>query len=155
MKRIWAPWRLEYIVGDKPDGCIFCEKADATNDQDDLVLYRGKYCYIMMNRYPYNNGHLMVVSKDHIDLPTKLPVEAQTELMQQINMCLEVLQEAMQPNGFNVGINLGTCAGAGIKDHLHICTCMLFLAGRVTPTLCPCSATHTSSWNLLRAATTS
>jgi len=126
LKRIWAPWRLEYIVGDKPDGCIFCEKADATNDQDDLVLYRGKYCYIMMNRYPYNNGHLMVVSKDHIDLPTKLPVEAQTELMQVLELASKT-----------------------------ICTCMLFLAGRVTPTLCPCSATHTSSWNLLRAATTS
>jgi ATP adenylyltransferase len=120
MKRIWAPWRLKYILGDKPDGCIFCEKADATSDQGDLVLYRGKYCYIMMNRYPYNNGHLMVVSKKHIDLPTKLSVEAQTELMQQINMCLEVLQEAMRPNGFNVGMNLGTCAGAGIKDHLHV-----------------------------------
>ena len=120
MKRIWAPWRLEYILGDKPSGCIFCEKANTTNDKDDLVLYRGAYCYIMMNRYPYNNGHLMVVSKEHIDLPTKLSVEAQAEMMQQVNLCLEVLQEAMRPDGFNVGMNLGTCAGAGIKDHLHM-----------------------------------
>lgn len=120
MKRIWSPWRIEYIRGEKPDGCILCDKPRENADAENLILYRGEHCYIMMNRYPYNNGHLMVVPYDHIEMPTGLSPGAQMEMMSQMNMCLQTLREAMQPDGFNVGMNLGASAGAGIRDHLHV-----------------------------------
>ena len=120
MKRIWSPWRLEYILRDKVEDCVFCVDDSLDDDRALLVLYRGQRFYVMMNRYPYNNGHLMVIPYAHVDRPTRLPTDAQSELMQYVNMCVEVLDEAMQPDGYNVGMNLGTSAGAGIKDHLHM-----------------------------------
>lgn len=119
MKRIWSPWRMQYILDEKPEGCIFCTKPNESRDAENLILFRGEHCYVMMNRYPYTNGHLMVIPYEHADLPGKLSVPAQIELMSQISMCVEVLQECMNPDGFNIGMNLGTSAGAGIKDHLH------------------------------------
>lgn len=120
MKRIWSPWRMDYIVGDKPAGCVFCSVPQGNSDLDNLVLFRGEHCYVMLNRYPYNNGHLMVIPYRHIDSPTKLTSEALTELMAEVNLCLDVLQGVMRPNGFNIGMNLGESAGAGIKDHVHM-----------------------------------
>ena len=110
----------EYIRQEKPQGCIFCLKAAENQDRKNLILYRGKLCYVMLNRYPYTNGHLMVIPYEHVDSPTKLPPETLTEMMLTMNICLQVLQKAMNPDGFNIGINLGAAAGAGIKDHLHI-----------------------------------
>ena len=117
MKRIWAPWRMDYILGEKQDGCVFCEMPAKNQDSENLILLRGQHCFVMMNRYPYNNGHLMVVPYDHVDMPAKLSAEAQLEMMQEINTCIEVLQEMMSPDGFNIGMNLGTSAGAGIKGY--------------------------------------
>jgi ATP adenylyltransferase len=120
MKRIWSPWRLDYILGEKKGGCVFCDKPLVHEDPDNLILMRGHHSFIMMNRYPYNNGHLMVIPYAHVDSPAQLGPEALLEMMQQVNMCLEVLGEAMHPDGFNVGMNLGKPAGAGIKDHVHM-----------------------------------
>ena len=120
MQRIWSPWRLDYILGEKAEGCVFCDKPAEDDDPDNLILMRGRHSFIMMNRYPYNNGHLMVIPYDHVDSPTGLDPETLFEMMQQVNVCIEVLSEAMHPDGFNVGMNLGQSAGAGIKDHMHI-----------------------------------
>jgi len=120
MKRLWSPWRMEYVVGEKPEGCIFCDKAREKSDSENLILFRGEHCLVMMNRYPYTNGHLMVAPYRHVDTPTKLSSEALTEMMTVLNVCLEVLQDQMQPDGFNLGMNLGASAGAGIRDHIHM-----------------------------------
>jgi ATP adenylyltransferase len=120
MKRIWSPWRIDYIRGERPDGCVLCDKPGESADAENLILHRGEHCYVILNRYPYNNGHLMVVPYEHVQMPTVLSPEALLEMMSQINMCLEALEQAMHPDGFNVGMNLGAPAGAGIEDHLHM-----------------------------------
>lgn len=120
MNRIWSPWRMEYILGEKPDGCILCSKPQEHGDSENLILFRGRHCYIMLNRYPYNNGHLMVIPYQHVDTPRGLSSEALAELMALVNTSLEVLDESMHPDGYNVGMNLGASAGAGIKDHVHM-----------------------------------
>jgi ATP adenylyltransferase len=119
MKQIWSPWRIEYIRNEQPKGCVFCDKPRESTDPENLILFRGQHCFVMMNRYPYNNGHLLVVPYLHVSMPNELQQDALLELDIEINMCLEVLSEAMHPEGFNIGMNLGTAAGAGIKDHLH------------------------------------
>jgi len=120
MKQLWSPWRIEYIRGPKPDGCVFCDLVEEGQDTENLILLRAKRCYVMMNRYPYNNGHLMVIPYEHVDRPTLLEPMVLYEMMQLVNICVEVLQEAMNPDGFNIGMNLGASAGAGIKDHVHM-----------------------------------
>ncbi|OGO05643.1 MAG: HIT family hydrolase, partial [Chloroflexi bacterium RBG_13_56_8] len=120
MKRLWSPWRLRYITGDKPGICVFCATAGEDDDENNLILCRGKHCFVIMNRYPYNNGHLMVAPYAHVNTLTSLSSQAQDEMMRLVNLCLEVLAEAMQAEGFNIGMNIGTCAGAGIKDHIHM-----------------------------------
>ena len=120
MKQLWSPWRMEYIQGEKSGGCVFCDTSRQQRDAENLILFRGRHCFVMMNRYPYTNGHLMVAPYEHVDMPTKLPSEAQGEMMTLVNACLETLQEAMRPDGFNIGMNLGASAGAGIKDHIHM-----------------------------------
>jgi len=120
VEQVWSPWRMEYILSDKPDECIFCAKPKEDNDTENLILFRGQQCYVMMNRYPYINGHLMVVPYAHVDTPTALSGDVLTEMALEVNMCLEALSEVMRPNGFNIGMNLGAVAGAGIKDHIHV-----------------------------------
>ena len=120
MRRIWSPWRLEYILADKDEGCVLCLKPGEDRDEDNLILFRGHHCYVMMNRYPYNNGHLLVIPYAHVDSPTGLSSAAQLEMMAQMNMALRVLSESMRPDGYNAGMNLGTAAGAGIGDHVHL-----------------------------------
>jgi len=120
MKRIWSPWRIDYIVGKKPADCIFCSMPDEDNDPDNLIVLRGERCFVMLNRYPYTNGHLMVVPYEHVNMPTLLSPPTLLEMMSQANICIEVLSEAMRPDGFNLGMNIGTSAGAGIKDHVHM-----------------------------------
>lgn len=120
VKRIWSPWRMEYIRGEKRGGCIFCDKVREERDEENLILLRGQHCFVMLNRFPYTNGHLMVAPYAHVDMPTKLPLAVQVEMMRLVCICVEVLQEAMRPDGFNLGMNLGAAAGAGIKDHIHM-----------------------------------
>ena len=120
MDQLWTPWRMAYILGDKVDGCVFCEKLVADRDDVEHVLLRGRTAYLALNRYPYNNGHLLVVPYAHVPSLENLPAETLTEMMLLVNQGLAALRLAMQPDGFNVGVNLGKAAGAGIEAHVHI-----------------------------------
>jgi len=118
MKTIWAPWRIEYITGEKEEGCIFCNKPQEGKDKENLILYKGETSFIIMNRYPYSNGHLMAVPYKHTNNMSELSEPEKLELMNLTTKCIEIL-DIMNPDGFNVGMNLGTAGGAGIDDHLH------------------------------------
>ncbi len=118
MKTLWAPWRIEYITGGKKEGCIFCDKSKEGNDKKNLILYKGETSFIIMNRYPYSNGHLMAVPYRHINNMSELDHKERLELMNLTTKCIEILK-VMNPDGFNIGMNLGTAGGAGIDDHLH------------------------------------
>jgi len=118
MKTLWAPWRIEYITGEKDNGCIFCDKPKEGNDKENLILFKGETSFIIMNRYPYSNGHLMAVPYRHTNNMSELNDDERLELMNLTTKCIEIL-DIMNPDGFNVGMNLGTAGGAGIDDHLH------------------------------------
>jgi len=119
MNRLWAPWRIKYIRGDKPLGCILCDKPKQKKDKTNLILLKGKTGFVMMNLYPYNNGHLMVCPYKHTDTLEDLSNEVLKDLMKMVKQSLAALRKAFQPEGVNVGLNLGKAAGAGIEDHLH------------------------------------
>src|SRR5665647_3122940 len=119
MEQIWAPWRMVYIGGDKDDGCVFCDKAASAEDEQNLVLLRGEKTFVIMNLYPYNNGHLLVVPKRHVGDMEDLTDEEMMELFQMTRKMVRVLGN-FKPQGFNVGINIGLAAGAGIPGHFHI-----------------------------------
>ena len=124
MDRLWSPWRLPYVTGtDNADGCIFCDARTplpAAPSRDDLILFRGRLCYVILNLYPYNNGHLMVVPNRHVGTLAAATADELTELMRLTRHAEMALGEAYRPQGINVGVNLGRSAGAGIVDHLHI-----------------------------------
>ena len=119
MDRLWSPWRLAYVTASHPPSdCIFC---DACADLDaELVQLRGRSCFVILNLYPYNNGHLMVVPNRHIKMLAELAAGEQAELMAMVRWAEMALTEAYRPQGLNVGINLGRAAGAGIENHLHV-----------------------------------
>ncbi|HCM14897.1 MAG: HIT domain-containing protein [Candidatus Cloacimonadales bacterium] len=119
-KYLYSPWRLDYILGEKPGDCVMCRAQDMQHDEENLILYRGRYCYVMLNRYPYNNGHLMIVPYAHVSSIMDLKAEAWHEACELIRTCETAYKEAYNPDGINIGINLGTAAGAGIAEHLHI-----------------------------------
>ena len=118
MKVLWAPWRIKYITGDKEEGCIFCKKPKEGNDKENLILYTGETSFIIMNRYPYSNGHLMTVPYKHTNSFSDLSQDERLDLMNLTAKCLDILQ-VIKPEGFNIGMNLGRTGGAGIDDHLH------------------------------------
>jgi len=121
MEQLWAPWRMGYILSDKKEnGCVFCNAYNSNDDEDKLVIYRDKYAFVIMNLYPYNTGHIMVVPNRHIDSPTVLKPEEELNIFNLVNKSIDVLKKAVAPEGFNVGMNLGRIAGAGIDDHIHI-----------------------------------
>lgn len=120
MEIIWAPWRMGYILGEKPKGCIFCDKPKDDKDRENLLLARAKRCSVMLNAYPYNNGHLMVAPYRHVAALTDLTEDEISDIMRVAQQCVSVLQQEFKPDGFNVGMNLGRVAGAGIDDHLHL-----------------------------------
>ena len=116
MKTVWAPWRIEYITGEKEDGCIFCK---ALAGQGDLTLYKGKTTMVMMNKFPYINGHLLAAPVRHISALDQLDREEMGDLLKTVEQSIGILESAMTPDGFNVGLNLGKVAGAGVEEHLH------------------------------------
>jgi ATP adenylyltransferase len=122
LRQLWSPWRIEYILSKKTDGCVFCEafKADASLDRDHLILYRGGHCCVMMNLYPYNNGHLLVIPYAHQTTFEGLDTETLLEIMTLMNKSVAALREALNAQGFNLGVNLGKIAGAGIEEHVHL-----------------------------------
>jgi ATP adenylyltransferase len=121
MDRLWAPWRMKYILGSKkPSGCILCDEMRKRDDRTNYILYRGKHSFVIMNLYPYNNGHLMIVPYAHESEIDRLPVEELADLMKTTQASANILKQAMRPEGLNIGINIGKPAGAGIPEHLHI-----------------------------------
>jgi ATP adenylyltransferase len=119
---MWAPWRMSYVGADPAErnpGCVFCE-LPAQADEPAYILHRGRLAYVIMNRYPYNNGHLMIVPFAHVPSLTDLAPEDAAEMIELTRRSQDVVQEAMRPQGFNVGMNQGRAAGAGIEEHLHL-----------------------------------
>jgi len=119
MKQLWCPWRLDYILGPKPETCVFCLPEQTDEDEDRLVLYRGKKNFVIMNKYPYNNGHLMVTPYRHVMSLCKLTQDECAEIMKLLQYSTEILQQRFSPQGINIGLNTGEAAGAGIREHLH------------------------------------
>jgi ATP adenylyltransferase len=116
MKTMWAPWRIEYILCTKEKGCIFC---NAVSVSDQLTLYKGKATLVVMNKYPYINGHLLVAPVRHLATLGELSRAEMGSLLATVEQSIAVLKEVMRPEGFNVGLNLGKVAGAGVEEHLH------------------------------------
>jgi len=120
MKILPAPWRWSFIRGaKKPSGCVFCA-VQQRSDEEALVLHRGHHFTIILNRYPYSGGHLMVIPNAHLSRLEEIPPEQAVELWSLTQLSIRVLEGVFRPQGFNVGMNLGTAAGAGIRDHLHL-----------------------------------
>jgi len=119
MDRLWAPWRLEYILSDKTGGCFLCRSVSAAEDRNALLLKRGSRCGVMMNRYPYNNGHLLIFPYRHVAGIGDLTADERLETMDLLDESVAALTATMHPDGFNIGINLGLAAGAGLEEHVH------------------------------------
>lgn len=117
---LWAPWRCEYVSQPREDGCTFCRIFEEKNDRENLVLLRGDMCGVVMNRYPYNSGHLMVVPYRHEADLDALEDGEMLEMIQTTRRLMGVMKDLMCPGGFNVGINMGAVAGAGITEHIHL-----------------------------------
>jgi len=117
---LYSPWRLDYISGEKPDECIMCRFQNPGNDKENLILHRAKNCYVMLNRYPYNNGHLMIIPYQHCGTLTELEEETWLEMAKLVRNTETILKKVYNCDGINIGINLGCAAGAGIAEHLHI-----------------------------------
>jgi len=117
MEKLYAPWRMKFIKSKKPDGCIFCKDSIRT---EDLVIFDGKTAFVMMNRYPYVSGHLMIIPFRHVSQMEDLLPEEKLEIFNLQDIAVRVLKKVMNPDGFNIGMNLGKAAGAGIDDHIHV-----------------------------------
>lgn len=119
-KILWAPWRAKYIVNSDSGGCIFCEKSESSEDEKNLVLYRGKNAFSLLNIYPYNNGHVMIAPYEHVGELPLLKKEIFYEMQDIVRGFVGIMNEKMMPHGFNIGMNIGKPAGAGFDKHLHI-----------------------------------
>ncbi len=121
MDKLWAPWRIEYILAprDENQGCIFCEKPEENSDRDNLILYRGEMVFVVMNLYPYNNAHMMVVPYRHVDNTQDLTNDELGEIMVVADASMAILKRKMKVQGFNFGANIGAAGGAGIAEHIH------------------------------------
>ena len=121
MKYLWSPWRMDYILSRKQKGCFFCKKPKEKKDRKNLILFRSRYAFVMMNRFPYNNGHLLIVPKRHSFDLDQLHHEELEDLFFLLKTSTRVLKKTLKPHGFNIGINLGVVGGAGEKHiHFHI-----------------------------------
>ena len=122
MEQLWAPWRMEFIERPNPDaeGCIFCDLPAAGDDRKHFILHRGKLAFIMLNGYPYNNGHLLIAPFAHTGMLSGLAAADQAELMALTDLGCRALDAAYHPQGYNIGMNVGRVAGAGIPGHIHV-----------------------------------
>ena len=122
MEKIWAPWRIEYIKQPKDQGCFICDmiKAPESEDKKNLLLYRGKKAIVLLNKYPYITGHLMIAPLKHCPNLADLSEEEGREIWNLTTKAIELLKVTIHPQGFNVGINLGKVAGAGLRTHVHV-----------------------------------
>jgi ATP adenylyltransferase len=120
MKNLWAAWRRDFILGPKEQGCVFCNRIKKRSDRENLILFRGRRVFVIMNKYPYNGGHLLIVPKNHKADLEQLTVTESNDLFNLTRKSVEILKNSMPADGFNIGMNLGAIAGAGVKEHLHI-----------------------------------
>ncbi len=119
-KHIFAPWRGGFILGPKAKGCIFCKMAREKKDRANLILHRGEHCFIVFNRYPYTSGHLMIVPYRHIGKLESMKAEVYSEMMALSQSVIRAMKKQFAPRGYNLGMNIGRSAGAGIAGHLHL-----------------------------------
>jgi ATP adenylyltransferase len=119
MDRLWAPWRMEYLMSESPGGCIFCDRPPE-DDESNFVLHRAQHSFIMLNAYPYNNGHVLVAPYRHVPTLSDLPQAERADLMEEVAHGERILSRAYSPQGMNVGVNIGHCAGAGVPGHVHL-----------------------------------
>ena len=119
MKRLWAPWRIKFVQT-KSAGCVFCEVQKEADGLENLIIFRGKRCFVILNRYPYTTGHMMVVANQHLDSLEDLDAETRAEMMELATRGMTVIRSVYQPDAFNVGANIGQAAGAGVAGHIHI-----------------------------------
>ncbi|MFH0944094.1 MAG: HIT domain-containing protein [Planctomycetota bacterium] len=117
---LWAPWRMAYIDRPRTTGCLLCDLARDDDDRTNLILCRGPRAYVLMNRFPYNNGHLMIVPYRHCAELDQVSADDSLEIMQEVQRATRILHQAFGAEGFNVGLNLGKAAGAGIAEHIHM-----------------------------------
>jgi ATP adenylyltransferase len=123
METLWAPWRMKYIreeAGQKQPGCLFCPRIAADNDPENLIVHRAPRTVVFMNKYPYNSGHILVMPLRHVGDMDDLSPEELLELFDLVRQSLRAMKKLMNPDGFNIGINLGDVAGAGVPEHLHV-----------------------------------
>ncbi len=119
MEHVWAPWRMKYIESEKSGACILCEKPKQDDDEKNYILYRGSHNFVLLNLYPYNPYHLMVAPYRHTSSLDSLSDEERNEHFSIVSRSVGILRKELNPAGFNVGINMGAVAGAGIEDHIH------------------------------------
>jgi ATP adenylyltransferase len=122
-QRIWAPWRLAYVKDaskDSADECIFCAKPGEDDDEANLIVHRGERCFVILNLFPYTNGHLMVAPYEHAARLQGLTGETVAEMMALTQQAMDILERAYEPHGYNVGFNQGRVAGAGVEHHIHM-----------------------------------
>ena len=120
MQRVFTPWRIEYVRRTEQPGCIFCDLPEAGDDREALVVHRGERAYIVLNKYPFNNGHFMAVPYRHASSLEELSPEELADLMALVNLGTRALRSCMRPAGFNIGVNIGKAAGAGVQGHVHM-----------------------------------
>ncbi len=120
-QRIWAPWRLRYVKdANKSDECVFCTKPGIGNDREALIVHRGERCFVILNLYPYTSGHLMVMPFEHVGRLQDIEPEVTAEMMDLAQQAMRRMEEVYNPEGFNVGLNQGRVAGAGVEGHIHL-----------------------------------
>lgn len=124
MEKLWSPWRSNYIesfkVKKENESCVFCSaKGKNINDDDCLIVYKSDNCFVMLNLYPYNSGHIMIIPYKHVSSLKQLSKEELNEMMEVVSLSMEALEITMKPQGYNFGANLGKAAGAGIDEHVH------------------------------------
>ena len=121
MEYLWSPWRMKYVQGDvEPIECVFCHELSEVDGEESLIIYRGSTSFVLMNRYPYTTGHLMVVPFSHTASLELLDCQTRAEMIELTSHAMEVMNKIYKPNGFNVGANIGSAAGAGVAGHVHI-----------------------------------
>ena len=120
MNQIWSPWRMEYIESSKVEECVFCSAQAMEDGAENLIAFRSERAYVILNRYPYTSGHLMVVPFDHKPNLEELDPQTRAEMMELVTRCMTVLRRIYHPEAFNMGANIGEAAGAGVKQHVHI-----------------------------------
>ncbi len=122
MDRLWTPWRFDYIrnISDTDSGCVFCRILSESRDAENLVLHRSKHAFVILNLFPYTSGHILVVANSHISFLRDASLEELHGILEMAQACERALQAEYQPDGFNLGFNLGRSAGAGVAHHLHM-----------------------------------